>query len=110
MTITIMAMMAITIGASVIVPALIVANTGDACPASPPDDAPKIAAALAHAPRKEVVYMQSSEPLARAEYVLMLCHPWRCRLLSAPANGGAFYTAYSPASTRIGKRISSRNR
>jgi hypothetical protein len=43
----------------VTVPALIVANTGDACPASPPDDAPKIAAALAHAPRNEVVYMQS---------------------------------------------------
>jgi pimeloyl-ACP methyl ester carboxylesterase len=43
----------------VAVPALIVANTGDVCPASPPGDAPKIAAALAHAPRKEVVYMQS---------------------------------------------------
>jgi pimeloyl-ACP methyl ester carboxylesterase len=41
------------------VPALIVANTGDACPASPPADAPKIAAALTHAPRKEIVYMQS---------------------------------------------------
>jgi pimeloyl-ACP methyl ester carboxylesterase len=43
----------------VTVPALIVANTGDACAASPPSDAPKIAAALARAPRKEVVYMQS---------------------------------------------------
>ena len=43
----------------VTVPALIVANTGDACPGSPPSDAPKIAAALAHAPRKEVLYMQS---------------------------------------------------
>jgi hypothetical protein len=43
----------------VAVPVLIVANTGDACPASPPGDAPKIAATLAHAPRKEVVYMQS---------------------------------------------------
>ncbi len=41
-------------------PALIVANTGDACPASPPADAPKIAAALTHAPRKEIVYMQSA--------------------------------------------------
>ena len=40
-------------------PALIVANSGDACPASPPGDAAKIAAALTHAPRKEVVYMQS---------------------------------------------------
>jgi hypothetical protein len=43
----------------VAVPALIVANTGDTCPASPPADAAKIAAALAHAPRKQVVYMQS---------------------------------------------------
>ena len=41
------------------VPALIVADIGDVCPASPPGDAPKIAAALARAPRKEVVYMQS---------------------------------------------------
>jgi hypothetical protein len=44
----------------VAVPALIVANTGDTCPASPPGDAPKIADALTHAPRKEVVYMQST--------------------------------------------------
>ena len=44
----------------VAVPALIVANTGDTCPASPASDAPKIVAALAHAPRKEVVYMQSA--------------------------------------------------
>jgi pimeloyl-ACP methyl ester carboxylesterase len=43
----------------VAVPALIVANTGDACPVSPPGDAPKIAAALAKAPRKEVVYVES---------------------------------------------------
>ena len=43
----------------VAVPALIVANTGDTCPASPPGDAQKIAAALAKAPRKEVVYMES---------------------------------------------------
>jgi pimeloyl-ACP methyl ester carboxylesterase len=43
----------------VAVPALIVANTGDTCSASPPADAPRIAAALLHAPRKEVVYMQS---------------------------------------------------
>jgi hypothetical protein len=43
----------------VAVPALIVANTGDACPASRPADAPKIGAALTHAPRKEVVYMES---------------------------------------------------
>jgi hypothetical protein len=45
--------------ARVAVPVLIVANTGDACPASPPGDAPKIAAALTHAPRKEIVYTES---------------------------------------------------
>ena len=44
----------------VAVPALIVANAGDTCPASPPGDAPKIAAALARAPRKEIVYMDST--------------------------------------------------
>jgi pimeloyl-ACP methyl ester carboxylesterase len=44
----------------VTVPALIVANSGDACPASPPGDAPKIAAALTQSPRKEVVYVQST--------------------------------------------------
>ena len=44
----------------VAVPVLIVANTGDACPASPPDAAPRIAEALARAPRKEIVYMQST--------------------------------------------------
>jgi hypothetical protein len=44
----------------VAVPALIVANSGDACPASPPGDAPKLAAALARSPHKEVVYLQSS--------------------------------------------------
>jgi len=43
----------------VAVPVLIVANSGDGCPASPPGDAPKIAAALANAPRKDIVYMQS---------------------------------------------------
>ncbi len=41
-------------------PALIVANSGDACSASPPADAPKIADALAKAPRKEIVYMESA--------------------------------------------------
>jgi hypothetical protein len=44
----------------VAVPALIVANSGDTCPASPPGAASDIAAALARAPRKEIVYMQSS--------------------------------------------------
>jgi pimeloyl-ACP methyl ester carboxylesterase len=44
----------------VTVPALIVANRGDTCPASPPGDAPKIAAALARSPHKEVLYLQST--------------------------------------------------
>ena len=34
-------------------PVLIVANTSDACPASPPGDAEKIAAALSRAPRQD---------------------------------------------------------
>ena len=42
------------------VPVLIVANSGDLCPASPPGDAPQIAAALTSARRKEIVYMQST--------------------------------------------------
>ena len=44
----------------VAVPVFIVANTGDGCPASPPDAAIRIAEALARAPRKEIVYMQST--------------------------------------------------
>ena len=40
-------------------PVLIVANTSDACPASPPGDAERIAAALSRAPSKEVVYLHS---------------------------------------------------
>jgi hypothetical protein len=44
----------------VAVPVLIIANRGDPCPASPPGDAPRIADALAQAPRKEVFYAQSA--------------------------------------------------
>ena len=44
----------------VAVPVLIIANKGDACPASPPDDAPKIAEALSQAPRKEILYLEST--------------------------------------------------
>jgi len=43
----------------VTVPALIVANTGDVCEASPPGDVPKIASALAHASPMAVLHMQS---------------------------------------------------
>ena len=42
------------------VPTLIVANSGDTCPVSPPGDALNIAAALTRTPRKEVIYMESS--------------------------------------------------
>ncbi|MGE0258993.1 MAG: alpha/beta hydrolase [Alphaproteobacteria bacterium] len=44
----------------VAVPVLIVANQGDTCPASPPGDAAKIAAALTQAPRKEILYLDST--------------------------------------------------
>ena len=44
----------------VTVPVLIVANSSDTCPASPPADAPKIADALRHAPRKDVMYLEST--------------------------------------------------
>jgi pimeloyl-ACP methyl ester carboxylesterase len=44
----------------VIVPVLIVANRGDTCPASPPTDAPKIGDVLTHAPRKEILYLESA--------------------------------------------------
>jgi pimeloyl-ACP methyl ester carboxylesterase len=47
--------------AAITVPVLIVANQNDACPVTPPGDAPLIAAALAHSPRKEVVYVQSDQ-------------------------------------------------
>lgn len=42
------------------VPVLIVANSGDTCPASSPKDAPKIAESLSHAPRKDIIYMESA--------------------------------------------------
>ena len=41
-------------------PVLIVANTADTCPASPPTDAPKIEAALTQAARKEILYLEST--------------------------------------------------
>jgi hypothetical protein len=44
----------------VTVPVLIVSNSRDTCPGSPPDDMPKIAEALTQAPRKEVLYLESA--------------------------------------------------
>jgi pimeloyl-ACP methyl ester carboxylesterase len=48
------------------VPVLIVANQNDACPVTPPGDAPHIAAALARSPRKEVIYVQSDQTVSSA--------------------------------------------
>jgi len=42
------------------VPVLIASNTGDACPASPPNDAAKIAEALTAAPRKDILRLEST--------------------------------------------------
>jgi hypothetical protein len=42
------------------VPVLIVSNTGDTCPASPPTNAPKIAEALTHSPRKDMLDLESA--------------------------------------------------
>jgi len=47
--------------AAITVPVLVVANQNDACPVTPPGDAPRIAAALVHSPRKDVVYVQSDQ-------------------------------------------------
>ncbi len=46
---------------TITVPALIVGNTGDSCIASPPANAPRILAALAQSPRKEVMLVESHE-------------------------------------------------
>ena len=43
----------------VAVPTLLVANSADTCPASPPADAARIAEALVSATRKEVLYLES---------------------------------------------------
>ena len=45
---------------AIAVPALVVANNGDTCPASPPGDAQSLIAAMAAAPRKEFVFFEST--------------------------------------------------
>jgi pimeloyl-ACP methyl ester carboxylesterase len=45
----------------VAVPVLIVGNTRDTCPASPPDAAARIAETLTQAPRKEILYLESAD-------------------------------------------------
>ncbi|MFZ2006313.1 MAG: alpha/beta hydrolase [Stellaceae bacterium] len=46
---------------AIAVPALVVANKGDTCPSAGPGFAPQILAALARAPRKEIVYVESHQ-------------------------------------------------
>ena len=45
---------------AVAVPALVVANSRDGCSASPPSDAPRLLAAMAGSPRKEMILFDSS--------------------------------------------------
>jgi predicted alpha/beta-hydrolase family hydrolase len=45
---------------AIAVPALVVANSGDTCPQSPPADAQTLLASMPAAPRKEVVLVESS--------------------------------------------------
>lgn len=51
--------------AAIKVPTLIVANRGDMCRASPPEAAPRIAAALASAPRKQIIMLESTRSWSR---------------------------------------------
>jgi hypothetical protein len=44
---------------AIAVPTLVVANNGDTCPSAGPGFAPQILAALARAPKKEVIYVES---------------------------------------------------
>jgi hypothetical protein len=46
---------------AIAVPALVVANRGDTCPVAGPGFAPQILSALAHAPRKEIIYVESHQ-------------------------------------------------
>jgi hypothetical protein len=46
---------------AIAIPVLIVANRGDSCAVTPPDDAVTIGAALTLSPRKEVVYVESNQ-------------------------------------------------
>jgi Serine aminopeptidase, S33 len=46
---------------AIAVPALVVANRGDTCPVAGPGFAPQILSALARAPRKEIIYVESHQ-------------------------------------------------
>lgn len=46
---------------AIAVPALVVSNRGDTCPIAGPGFAPQILAALARAPRKDIIYVESHQ-------------------------------------------------
>jgi len=46
---------------AIAVPALVVSNSGDGCAVSPPGDGPRLLAALARSPRKELILVESSQ-------------------------------------------------
>lgn len=46
---------------AIAVPALVVSNRGDTCPVAGPGFAPQILAALARAPRKDIIYVESHQ-------------------------------------------------
>jgi pimeloyl-ACP methyl ester carboxylesterase len=46
---------------AIAVPALVVANRGDTCPSAGPGFAPQILAALARAPKKDIIYVESHQ-------------------------------------------------
>lgn len=46
---------------AIAIPALVVSNKGDTCPVAGPGFAPNILAALARAPKKEVIYVESNQ-------------------------------------------------
>jgi hypothetical protein len=46
---------------AIAVPALVVTNRGDTCPVAGPSFAPQILSALARAPRKEIIYVESHQ-------------------------------------------------
>src|SRR5581483_6160312 len=45
---------------AIAIPALVVANNGDSCCASPPGDAPSLLASMPASPRKELILVQST--------------------------------------------------
>lgn len=52
---------------NVLVPVLIVANADDRCDVAPPQDAPRIAAALTHAPEVKILHVKGGETRSRKD-------------------------------------------